>query len=232
MLLFPPAHHPTLPPFQRGGDTARYADRLRFPRTADLPTRYAVGERVRIHFHEQRAWLTEPIQFIEITLYPRQTRYRFNFVYNRRRVTLWASEQQLMEWNAPPPPVVATTKKKRKKNVDRFACAWGVCRLDVHPDIPARWAARHIPTGAVIELPAISQSTAHERFVMFMERLEVELPVSEWERSVSIPPLSAKNRPPARRKVVSGHPTATKPKPRKTGRILDYPQLRVRKVAS
>jgi hypothetical protein len=217
----------------RGGDMQRAADRLRFPRTDDLPTRYHVGERIRIYWHEQRAWLTEPVQFIEISLYPRAVRYRFNYLYNRRRVTLWATEAQLMEWNAPPPPKAAPLKSRKRP--DRFSCEWGTCRLDIHPDIPARWAARHIPTGAAICLPAVSQSTAHERFTAFMAWLDKMHPLTEADRAVKLvvePIAIAKKQVNLKNNTKTGINRHDAPKQRQPRQIREMPRLRVRKVAA
>lgn len=66
-------------------------------------------------------------------------------------------------------PKKAKPKRKRK---DKFSCAWGVCELSRHPDIPKRWAARNIPSGDVICIEPTPEYIAHQKFLAFLETVD------------------------------------------------------------
>lgn len=168
-LLFPASTHTTLPPFKRGGDVVTYAHRLSFAAVVDDETRWKRGDKVRIEYN--RARILETIEMVIIQAYPRKVFYHFRFIYNKRPVKMIVDEQQLAAWNDPPPPAVSMPKPKRKRK-DKFSCGWGVCELSRHPDIPKRWAARNIPSGAVICIEPTPEYIAHQKFLAFLESLD------------------------------------------------------------
>ena len=139
-----------------------------------------------------------------------------------------------------------------KKKSDRFMCAWGVFDLDQHPNIALRWAERHQPTAPVIQLEAQSKSTrqeqAHQRFVKFLgylrltdalndftpepkiERGILDI-VMEQEAAKQNVPAIAKKQPKFQNRRNSRKTSGNGTKQRQAPKILDYPKMRVRRVA-
>lgn len=175
-----------LPPWQKGGDMARAANRLSFAQAGTAKPAFKVHQRVRIYYHEQRTWLTEEIQYVEISIYPfKGTRYRFNFFYNRRRITLWATQDQLLAWNPPPAPKTATPHRSKvlaMKDTARDALALYSRRFD--------FAALHrmndfYAAVAQAEYQSWRIQESHKKFKAFMASLQpipvVKMIEVDWE---------------------------------------------------
>ena len=143
------------------------------------PRLFAVGDTVKVIDDD-----SIHVGFIgHISQFLSYKRYLVKFDWNDTAVIPF-HERQIRKIE---PRKKSATRRKRKLyfqlgKVDAFSCEWGSCEIEKHPDIPERWAARHIPSEgvlitppppAVLLLPERCATTiAHEKFMAFMEMIE------------------------------------------------------------